>query len=134
MSILPSRPLATNCSMATSHLPCKVAALSCVFVLTAGKMAAWSPLYYGDLPYLLTAAAAGAQFQFFAIERESVALPLPVGPQLNLNLARDRAELVIAMINLHRLLRAVQELLPNYVLPVDLPQRAKHQLGYTRTL
>ena len=134
MSILPSRPLATNCSMATSHLPCKVAALSCVFVLTAGKMAAWSPLYYGDLPYLLTAAAAGAQFQFFAIERESVALPLPVGPRLNLNLARDRAELVIAMINLHRLLRAVQELLPNYVLPVDLPQRAKHQLGYTRTL
>lgn len=28
-------------------------------LLTVVKMAAWSPLYYGELPYLLTAAAAG---------------------------------------------------------------------------
>lgn len=60
-------------------------------------------------------------------------MPLPIGPRLNLNLAADRAELAIAMFNLYRLLRAVQVLLPDYV-PVDLPQRAKHQLGYTRTL
>ena len=97
-------------------------------------MAAWSPLYYGELPYILTAAAAGPQFQFFAIERESVSMPLPIGPRLNLNLAADRAELAIAMFNLYRLLHAVQVLLPDYVLSVDLPQRAKHQLGYTRTL
>ena len=103
-------------------------------LLTAVKMAAWSPLYYGDLPYLLTAAAAGAQFQFFAIERESLSTPLPIGPPLNLNLAADRAELAIAMFNLYRVLRAVQVLLPDYVLPVDLPMRAVHHLGYTRIL
>ena len=31
-------------------------------LLTAEKTAAWSPLYYAELPYLVTAAAAGAQF------------------------------------------------------------------------
>lgn len=97
-------------------------------------MAAWSPLYYGELPYLLTAAAAGYCFQFFAIERNSVAWPLAIGRQLDLSAAEDRAEAAIAMINLHRLLHVTNDLLPDHVLPVDLVQKAEHRLGYTRSL
>eukprot|EP00891_Asterochloris_glomerata_P004753 jgi/Astpho2/4753/Aster-00303 len=87
-----------------------------------------------ELPYLLTAAVAGTEFQFFAMERNSLSEPLAIGPRLRLNSPKARALLTIAVINLHRLLRATQALLPGYVLPVDMVQKVTHQEGYTRTL
>ena len=102
--------------------------------LTADKMAVWSRLYYGELPYLITAAAAGDEFQFFAMKRNSLSEPLPIGPRLRLISPKARALLTIAVINLHRLLRATQALLPDYVLPVDIPLRVRHKEGYERTV
>eukprot|EP00891_Asterochloris_glomerata_P000216 jgi/Astpho2/216/Aster-02121 len=81
-------------------------------------MASWSRLYYGDLPYLLAAAVAGNTLQFFAL----------------LTMAAGRAKAAIAVINLHRLLRVTEALLPRWVLPVDVVQRHQHELGYVRSL
>ena len=80
-------------------------------------MSSWSRLYYGELPYLLAAAAAGDTLQFFALERDSLSRPYAVGPPLQLTTAAGRGKAAIAVINLHRLLRATEALLPRYILP-----------------
>ena len=97
-------------------------------------MASWSRLYYGDLPYLQAAAVAGNTLQFFALVRDSLARPYAVGPPLQLTMAAGRAKAAIAVINLHRLLRVTEALLPRWVLPVDVVQRHQHELGYVRSL
>ena len=53
-------------------------------------------------------------------------MPLPMGSRLNLSPTADRAEAAIAVFNLYRLLRAVRNLLPDYVLPVDMVQTSTH--------
>ena len=97
-------------------------------------MAFWSRLYYGDLPYLLAAAVAEDTLQFFALERDSLSRPYAVGTPLQLTTPAGRAKAIIAVINLHRLLRATEALLPRWVLPVDLVQKHQHPLGYVRSL
>ena len=74
----------------------------------ADKTAAWSPLYYGELPYLLAAVASGARFQLFSIERDSPSEPRAVNPRLRLTLPAARAVATVAVISLYRLLRASQ--------------------------
>lgn len=108
---------------------------SLILCWPAGKMDVWSPLYYGDLPYLLSAAAAGDMLQFFALQRNSTTGPIALGPRLQLTQAPGRALATVAVINLHRLLRATQASYPRYVLPVDLWLRhPKPELGYVRSL
>lgn len=71
------------------------------------KTAVWSPLYYGDLGYLICAAAAGAHFQFFVVLRGDPGMPQPISPMYNLCILEDRAKLAIASVHVYRLLRAV---------------------------
>ena len=98
-------------------------------------MGPWSRLYYGRLPYLLAAAAAGGKLQFYAILRNSPSSPIPVSTQLDLGTPAGRAQAVIATINLHRLLHGVQACLPEYVLPLDFVDVREHRHdGYKRTL
>ena len=92
-------------------------------------MAAWSRLYYGDLPCLLAAAVAGDTLQVFALVRNSLARPYAVGTALQLTAPAGRAKAAIAVINLHRLLCATEALLPRWVLPVDLVQKQKIDLA-----
>ena len=98
-------------------------------------MGQWSPLYYGDLPYLMAATAAEQKLQFHIILPNTPSNPLPVSKKLDLTKPAGRAEAVIAIINLHRLLHGVKACLPSYVLPVDHVDVRDHPKdGYKRTL
>ena len=99
----------------------------------AAKTAWWSKLYYGKLPYLVTFAAAKAQIQFYIIERGNVAQPKPVGQKIMLDTMSGRVNLLLAAMNLHRILRAVESYLPQEVLPVDKLQSSSGP-GYIREL
>eukprot|EP00611_Tribonema_gayanum_P014538 TRINITY_DN2595_c0_g1_i2.p1 TRINITY_DN2595_c0_g1~~TRINITY_DN2595_c0_g1_i2.p1 ORF type:complete len:661 (+),score=107.01 TRINITY_DN2595_c0_g1_i2:195-2177(+) len=99
------------------------------------KTSVWSPLYYGQLTYLLTMAVAGACMQFCAIKRGSPATPKLIGPPLQMDNIVSRAHIIIATFNLHRLLAIVAANLPASVLPVDKDVVLRHtNWGYTRTL
>ena len=98
-------------------------------------MGQWSPLYYGDLPYLMAATAAEQKLQFHMIPPNSPSNPLHVSTQMDLATPAGRAEAVIAIVNLHRLLHGVKACLPTYVLPVDhVDVRVYPEDGYTRKL
>ena len=97
------------------------------------KTAVWSPLYYGHLDYLVCFAAAGALFQFYVIQR-GCSYAIEIGPEFNMTLADDRAWLILAAVNLYRLLAAISASLPRYVLPAGKDLVLKHPYGYQRTL
>ncbi len=99
----------------------------------AAKTALWSPLYYGRLPYLVTFAAASSHIQFYAIQRGDVGNPLAVGGPLRLETMSGRVKALLAVINLHRVLRTMESYLPKQVLPVDQTSIIV-QDGYTREL
>ncbi|DBB06276.1 TPA: hypothetical protein ACH3X1_011852 [Trebouxia sp. C0004] len=98
------------------------------------KTAQWSKLYYGQLPYLLTFAAAKTHIQFYIIERGNVAQPKAVGPKILLETMSGRAKALLAAVNLHRILRTVENYLPQEVLPVDKLQVSCNPQGYIREL
>ena len=52
----------------------------------------------------------------------NVAQPTAVGPKIMLNKCSGRVQLLLAALNLHRILQAVEKYLPQEVLPVDQPQ------------
>ena len=98
-------------------------------------MGQWSPLYYGDLPYLMAATAAERKLQFHMILPNNPSNPLPVSPQMDLTTTAGRAEAVNAIVNLHRLLHGVKACLPSCVLPVHHVDVRHHpEDGYTRKL
>lgn len=112
--------------------PCS--ALSHLVLCIAVKTAQWSKLYYGQLPYLLTFAAAKTHIQFYIIERGNVAQPKAVGPRILLETISGRAKALLAAVNLHRILRTVENYLPQEVLPVDKLQVSCNPQGYIREL
>lgn len=103
-------------------------------LLIAAKTAKWSTLYYGQLPYLVTFAAAATHIQFYIIERGSLAHPKAVGPKIMLETLAGRVRLLLAAVNLHRILRAVESYLPQEILPVDQLQVSSDPKGYIREL
>lgn len=96
------------------------------------KTAVWTPLYYGQLEYLLCFAAAGNDFQFYALERGQPGA-LPISQVFDMKHISDRAEMVVAAVNLYRLLVKVDEELPRHVLPAA-QDIVRDQLGYRRSL
>ena len=108
--------------------------LECLALLLAAKTPQWSTLYYGQLPYLVTFAAAKTHIQFYIIERGSVAQPKAVGPKIMLDTMSGRARLLLAAMNLHRILRAVESYLPQEILPVDELQVSHTEMGYIREM
>ena len=117
---------AEDCYVASSHLSLSA---------PAAKMGQWSPLYYGDLPYLMAATAAENKLQFHVILCNAASNPVAVSPQMNLATPAGRAQAVVAVINLHRLLHGVKACLPAYVLPLDHVDVREHpEDGYRRTL
>jgi len=91
-------------------------------------------LYYGQLPYLVTFAAAKTHIQFYIIERGNVADPKAVGSKIMLDTLPGRVKLLLAAVNLHKILRAVESHLPQEILPVDQLQICSHEKGYIREL
>ena len=111
------------CMLQTLLLACplKIEALpahTCLQSAPAAKMGPWSPMYYGDVPYLMVATAAEGELQFHAILRTTPTDLVPVSEKTDLATPAGRAEAVIAIINLHRLLHGVKACLPSYVLPL----------------
>lgn len=102
----------------------------------AAKTVAWPEVYYGPVPYLLTFAVAGAEFQFCVLERSAVnsgASPIRIGPVLRLNTLAGRAQLVVASVQLFRFLRAMARLMPTTVAPLGKLETIQHD-GITRSL
>ena len=89
-----------------------LSAAECLDLLIAAKTAQWSTLYYGQLPLLVTFAAAKTHIQFYIIERGSIAHPKAVGSEIMLDTMAGRVKLLLAAVNLHRILRAVESYLP----------------------
>ena len=90
-------------------------------------------MYYGQLPYLVTFAATQTQIQFYIITQDNVTQPKAVGPKIALNTQKGRVRLLLATLNLHRILQAVEHYLPQEVLPLDQPQIRKFpEHGYIR--
>ena len=85
---------------------------------------------YGPLPYLVTFAAAKAAIQFYITGKGNVAHPKAVGKQISLNTISGHARLLLAAVNLHRILRAVENCLPQEVLLVDQVQVSPDPRGY----
>ena len=107
--------------------------VECLYLLIA-KTARWSTLYYGQLPYLVTFAAAKTHIQFYVIERGSVGHPRAVGSKILLDTMAGRVRLLFAAVNLHKILRAVESYLPQELLPVDQLQVSPDHRGYIREL
>lgn len=106
--------------------------LECLALYTAAKTTRWSTLYYGRLPYLVTFVAAKTHIQFYIIERGNVAHPKAVGPNIMLETVSGRVRLLLAAVNLHKMLRAVESYLPQEA--VDQPQVSRNNKGYIREL
>ena len=123
-----------NCVSMASVSDGLLSAVECLDLLIAAKTAQWSTLYYGQLPYLVTFAAAKTHIQFYVIERSSVAHPKAVGSKIMLDTMAGRVRLLLAAVNLHRILRAVESYLPQELLPVDQLQVSSDQRGYIREL
>ena len=130
-------PSLSQCGIATHEDvvmtgPCS--ALSHLLLCTAVKTALWSGLYYGQLPYLMTFAAAKTHLQFYIIERGSVAHPKAFGPIISLETMSGPAKALLAAVNLHRILRTVENYLRQETLPLDELQVSSDAQGYTREL
>lgn len=83
------------------------------------RTAVWPEVYYGQLQYLLTLAAAGPQLQFHAIQRAAVSSPVAVSPVYDLSRLCDRAALLLAVVQLYRFLVTVAASLPVTMAPVN---------------
>jgi len=83
---------------------------------------------------LVTFVAAKTHIQFYIIERGNVGHPKAVGPKIMLETVPGRVRLLLAAVNLHKILRAVESHLPQEVLPVDQLQISPHEEGYIREL
>eukprot|EP00128_Syssomonas_multiformis_P002012 Colp12_sorted_trinity150504_noHs@17994 len=77
---------------------------------------AWSPVYFGTLPYIIVYAATGSSFQLFALDRN---LNLtPASRKFNLNRTEHRLLLVQSAVNVVRLLRLMKNALPAHPVPL----------------
>ena len=80
--------------------------------LTRKMAATWSPLLYGDLPYLLCYAAAGENFQIFAISRHDTGTGVPISRVYDMTRLDDRVLMLRLAVQLHRLLQLVNQSCP----------------------
>ncbi|CAG8696600.1 11774_t:CDS:2, partial [Gigaspora margarita] len=80
------------------------------------KMKAWNRCLYGDLKYILAYAAGGAHLQFYAID-PSFNLHI-ISDTLNIGKLKGRVKALICIFNIHRIIRSMESLLPETVVPV----------------
>ena len=117
----------------------KSVSLEAAVVDLTRKMAAqWSPLLYGEVPYLLCYAAAGTQFRLFAIPRTNTSVALPVTRAYDMTRLSDRVLMLRLAVQVHRLLQLISRALPAHLLPVDLDDVCERMLPgggrFTRVL
>lgn len=88
----------------------------------------WSPLLYGNLPYLLCYAAAGSQFQLFAISSSDTRTAVPVSRVYDMARLDSRVSMLRLAVQTHRVLQLMNALLPTHMLPVDVDAVATTRL------
>jgi len=88
------------------------------------KMDTWNPLFFGELPYVFGYALRGAKFQLYALFPDpappirieggaSGVRKIPIGKELDLTYIDDKMALLQYMINLVRILQAMEPLVPS---------------------
>jgi len=80
------------------------------------KFETWSPVLFGDAPYVLAYAAAGFEFQLYAIHKPVDAwkpVLVKLGDELNLEDPEDYYKLFSYVINLVRVVEAIVKALPD---------------------
>lgn len=98
------------------------------------KQRVWPAVYYGELEYLLTLAAAGTRLKFFAIPRSNANSTIPVTSEYTMSSLADRARLLMTVVQVYRFLGAMTRNLPTAVAPVNKELKAKIHGGITRSI
>ena len=94
------------------------------------KMQVWDDAWYGELPYVLTYAAAGKRVGLYAVTRDDVdmrRLPRAVTRTYDMTDPSERLRLFCVAIQLYRILEAVNAALPPVVPPMDIPLVAESE-------
>jgi len=93
----------------------------------ASKMDTWHPLFFGELPYVLGYASCGTKFQFYALSPNKAVSRLggvhgvnltKIGKPLNLTYVDERFQLLKYIINLVRVLEAMEPIIPKDAPPL----------------
>ncbi|PNW86732.1 hypothetical protein CHLRE_02g095117v5 [Chlamydomonas reinhardtii] len=93
----------------------------------------WSPIAFGNLPYLPCYATAGPQLQFYAVLKSQPQQPVSISKQFDLSVVADRVEVVHHVVNVFRLLCwCLRPLLPPY--PVTVGAVLERPPGTTITI
>nr|CAG8638616.1 1912_t:CDS:2 [Entrophospora candida] len=74
------------------------------------KMGSWNSSFYGTVPYLLSYAAGGKSFQFFAITNKKQLIP--ISDKYDLTLPLGEISVLISSFNIFRLLITIHDFLP----------------------
>ncbi|EFJ46150.1 hypothetical protein VOLCADRAFT_93603 [Volvox carteri f. nagariensis] len=93
----------------------------------------WSPIAFGNLPYLPCYATAGSQLQFYALLKSQPQQPVSISKRFDLSVVADRVEVAHHVANLFRLLCwCLRPLLPPYPVTVGAVLERSH--GTTITI
>ncbi|CAG8650328.1 6148_t:CDS:2, partial [Paraglomus occultum] len=74
------------------------------------KLASIIPIYFGNIDFILSYAAAGSYIRFFALNRLGTLFPLT--DRLNLTIRVDRLQAIRAVINIIRIMITIKDTLP----------------------
>jgi len=94
-------------------------------------MHTWSPIFYGDLEYMLCYVCAGNLFQFFVVEKNLRAKPLT--KPIDLRSPHNRLILLQAVINLFRIFHTLAPMLDHNMAHWPLHKEMIHSSGTSLT-
>jgi hypothetical protein len=72
------------------------------------KLAAWTPTFFGEFPYQLAFAAGSEMIQFFALDVKKRGARVPLCDAFSVTMPKARRQCVRIVVNLFRVLRALQ--------------------------
>ncbi|CAG8647748.1 4305_t:CDS:1, partial [Paraglomus occultum] len=80
------------------------------------KLASIIPIYFSDIDFILSYAAAGSYIRFFTLNHSGTLFPLT--DRLNLTIRVDRLQAIRAVTNIIRIMITIKDTLPTNVLPL----------------
>lgn len=82
----------------------------------SSKLAAWTPTFFGEIPYQIGYAAGGETIQFFAMDVRRGGRRIPLCDAFTVTTPKARSQCVRMAVNLFRLLRTLQSRFPEHCL------------------
>lgn len=92
-----------------------------ILKLLTSKMTSITPIYFGNIDFILCYAVAGSSIQFFALSSSHVLYH--VTDCFNLLQLIDRLKVICVVINIIRIMVTIKEILPSDVLPLGRVQQ-----------